>query len=216
MEVGVVTPECPVEVQVAEHGHHRGYVVDKPAMVEPGLITWLQVRGGSNPAVLRQGNAPDACELAGQTRQELPFVRLRLPAYCSRSTWASTVSAKFRSPPLSVPAIKSALRTWGALDLPDCGSFRIFTGKDGIKCRRNTGTSHRSSVRKRPGWSSRRRVLSRTWRGNSGSARPAWVTGCGRTGKSTRQTSRRCSCPSGPGSASSSGRTASWKWRILS
>src|SRR6266567_2557868 len=44
-------------------------------MVEPDLITWLQVRGGSNPAVLRQGNAPDACELAVQTRQKLPFVR---------------------------------------------------------------------------------------------------------------------------------------------
>jgi hypothetical protein len=28
--VGVVTPECPVEVQVVEQGHHRGYVVDKP------------------------------------------------------------------------------------------------------------------------------------------------------------------------------------------
>ncbi len=41
---------------------------------------------------------------------------------------------------------------WGAPRLPDCGSFRIFTGKDGIKWQVNTERSHLSFVRKRHGW----------------------------------------------------------------
>jgi len=41
---------------------------------------------------------------------------------------------------------------WGAPRFPDCGSFRIFTGKDGIRCQGNTGSSHPSFARKRRGW----------------------------------------------------------------
>jgi hypothetical protein len=41
---------------------------------------------------------------------------------------------------------------WGAPRFPDCGSFRIFTGKDGIRCQGNTGSSHPSFVRKQRGW----------------------------------------------------------------
>jgi uncharacterized protein (DUF2252 family) len=41
---------------------------------------------------------------------------------------------------------------WGAPRFPDYGSFRIFTGKDGIKWQVNTERSHLSFVRKRHGW----------------------------------------------------------------
>jgi len=41
---------------------------------------------------------------------------------------------------------------WGASNLPDCGSFRIFSGKDGIGCQGNTGSSLLSFVRKQRGW----------------------------------------------------------------
>jgi len=32
-------------------------------------------------------------------------------------------------------------------------TYRIFTGKDGIKCQENTGSSRLSSAKKQPGWS---------------------------------------------------------------
>jgi hypothetical protein len=44
-------------------------------------------------------------------------------------------------------------RFWGAPDLPDCGSFRIFTRKDGIKCQGNTGNLLQSSVKRQRVWS---------------------------------------------------------------
>ena len=62
----------------------------------------------------------------------------------------------------------AGIEVWGAPNLPDCGSFRIFTGKDGIKWQVNTGLSRRSSARKRPVWSLRRHGRSLTWRGNLG------------------------------------------------
>ena len=97
----------------------------------------------------------------------------------------------------------------GAPSLPDCGSFRIFTGKDGIRWQGNTGLFLRSSVRKRHGWWSRHHALLLMSVVSSGLARPVLGTGCGRTGKGTRKTSRRCSSRNARGSGSSSGRTAS-------
>src|SRR5215471_17307304 len=40
----------------------------------------------------------------------------------------------------------------GASFFPDCGSFRILTGKDGISCQGKLGTIRLSSARKPPGW----------------------------------------------------------------
>jgi transposase len=104
----------------------------------------------------------------------------------------------------------------GAPDLPDCGSFRILTGKDGIKWQGNTGSSHLSSGKRQPGWWWKRRALSRMWRGNLESMRPVLGTGCGRIVRSTRVMSRRCSCLSGRGCVSWSAATASWRWRMPS
>ena len=53
------------------------------------------------------------------------------------------------------PSVTTAACTggpWGAPHLPDCGSFRIFTGKDGNWCQGKTGSSHPSSGKKLPGW----------------------------------------------------------------
>jgi transposase len=80
--------------------------------------------------------------------------------------------------------------------------YRIVSRRDGIKCLGNIRLIRRSSAMRRPGWSWRRRGLSPMSLGSLRSARPAWGTGYGRTGKSTRKTSRRCSYPSGPGCAS--------------
>src|SRR6266516_2621055 len=104
---------------------------------------------------------------------------------------------------------------WGAIGLGvprtfrTADPYRIFTGKDGIKCQGNTGNSLLSSVRRQPGWSWKRPGRSRKLPASAGLTRPRWVTGCGRTGRSMPVTSPRCSCPSGRGCGSSSGRTAS-------
>jgi hypothetical protein len=87
--------------------------------------------------------------------------------------------------------------------------YRIVSRKDGIKCQGNIRRIRRSSAMRRPGWSWRRRGLSPMSRGSLRSARPAWGTGCGRTGKSMRKTSRRCSYPSGRGCASWNEKSAS-------
>jgi hypothetical protein len=60
-------------------------------------------------------------------------------------------------------ALAQAVRTPGAgrrhtaigraSHFPDCGSFRVSTGKDGITWQVNTGNSLLSSVKKRPVWS---------------------------------------------------------------
>jgi hypothetical protein len=57
---------------------------------------------------------------------------------------------------------------WGAPDLPDCGSFRIFTRKDGITWQGNTGSSRLSSVRKPPAWWWKRHGRSRMLPASSG------------------------------------------------
>jgi transposase len=82
--------------------------------------------------------------------------------------------------------------------------YRIFTGKDGITCQGNTGSLLPSSVRKRPAWSWRRHGRSRKSPASLGLTRPVSVTGCGPTVRSTRGTSRRCSCRSGRGCGNSS------------
>jgi hypothetical protein len=59
-----------------------------------------------------------------------------------------------------------------ASHFPDCGSFRVSSGKDGITWQENTGNSLLSSVKKRPVWSWK--LQGRSWRlpANSGLTRP--------------------------------------------
>src|SRR6266700_3984530 len=75
--------------------------------------------------------------------------------------------------------------TWSWTGVPrsfrTADPYRIFTGKDGIKCQGNTGNSLLSSVRRQPGWSWKRPGRSRKLPASSGLTRPRWVTGCGRT-----------------------------------
>src|SRR6266516_1964018 len=79
----------------------------------------------------------------------------------------------------------SSVDVGGAPDLPDCGSFRIFTGKDGITWQGNTGSLLLSSVRKRPGWRWRRHGRSWMLPASSGLTRRRLVIGCGLTVRST-------------------------------
>jgi Putative Ig domain len=108
--------------------------------------------------------------------------------------------------PLTINA--SGGSTWGAPSFPDCGSFRIFSGKDKIKWLRNTRRSRRNSGKKRPVWWLSHPARSPVWLGNWESARRASVTGFGFTGRSTRRMSLRCNCRSGRGCGSWSARTA--------
>ena len=97
---------------------------------------------------------------------------------------------------------------WGAPALPDCGSFRIFTRKDGIKCQGNTGNSRLSSVKRQLAWSWKLRGRSRRLRASSGSMRPRWVTGYGPTVTAMPAKRRRCSSRKGRGCGNWSARTA--------
>ena len=65
------------------------------------------------------------------------------------------------TPPLPLPGL------WGAPSFPDCGSFRIFTGKDKIRWLERIEHSRRSSVRKRPRWWWSRPALLQAPRENS-------------------------------------------------
>ena len=97
--------------------------------------------------------------------------------------------------------------TGRASHFPDCGSFRVSSGKDEITWQENTGNSLLSSVRKRPVWSWKHQ--GRSWRlpANSGLTRPRSETGCGTTVRSTRKMSRLWCCPSVRGCGNWNART---------
>jgi hypothetical protein len=59
-------------------------------------------------------------------------------------------------------SLDGAIEQWRASHFPDCGSFRILTGKDRDKWRENAELIHLSSRKKQSGWSLTPRVLSLT------------------------------------------------------
>jgi hypothetical protein len=85
--------------------------------------------------------------------------------------------------------------------------YRIFTGKDGITCQGNTGSSRLSFEKRQPAWSWKRHGRSRMFPASSELTRLRWVTGCGPIVRIMPVTSRRCSFRSGRGCGNWNART---------
>ena len=126
------------------------------------------------------------------------------PACCTQQTLTISPGHRGQDPAKTRLPLGRAGR---ASHFPDCGSFRVSTGKDGITWQENTVNSLLSSVKKRPVWSWKHQ--GRSWRlpANSGLTRPRSETGCGTTGRSTRKMSRLWCCPSVRGCGNWNART---------
>jgi hypothetical protein len=84
----------------------------------------------ASPATSRSPRPPSASGSAGRSRGATGQLRSVTPHGCPGPSTAPTNVRATRAR----SARPATVTLWGAPDLPDFGSFRIFTGKDGIGC----------------------------------------------------------------------------------